>query len=55
MMIVPVCMILENMASSTNEHSIVSIRSGNMDKFPNFDRTHNALIQHLTGKGFKQL
>jgi hypothetical protein len=48
-------LILEKMASSTNEHSIVSIRSGNMDKFPNFDRTHNALIQHMTVKGFKRL
>jgi hypothetical protein len=47
--------ILENMASSTNEHSIVSIRAGSMDKFPNFDTVHNALIQHMTAKGFKRL
>lgn len=47
--------ILEKMASSTNEYSIVSIRSGNMDKFPNFDRTLNALIQRMTVKGFARL
>lgn len=47
--------ILENMASSTNEYSIVSIRSGDMDKFPNFDRTLNALIQRMTVKGFARL
>jgi hypothetical protein len=47
--------IVENMVSGTNEHSRVSIRSGNMDKFPNFDRIHDALIQHMTVKGFKRL
>jgi hypothetical protein len=47
--------IVENMALGTNEHSRVSIRSGNMDKYPNFDRIHGALIQHMTVKGFKRL
>ena len=46
--------IVENMASRTNAPSRVSIRSGNMDKFPNFDRIHNVLIQHMTIKGFKR-
>jgi hypothetical protein len=46
--------IVENMASRTNAPSRVSIRSGNMDKFPNFDRIHDALIQHMTIKGFKR-
>jgi hypothetical protein len=47
--------IVEYMGSSTNEHSRVSIRTGNMDKFPNFERIHNALIQHMIVKGFKRL
>lgn len=47
--------IVESMASDTNEHSRVSIRSGDMDKIPNFGRIHDALIQHMTVKGFKRL
>lgn len=47
--------ILENMVPPTNEHLIVCIQSGTMDKLPNFDRIHNALIQHMTVKGFKRL
>jgi hypothetical protein len=47
--------IVENMASAKNEHTIVSIRSGTMDKFSIFDRIHDTLIQHMILKGFKHL
>ena len=47
--------ILENMVPPTNQHLLVSIQSGTMDMFPNFDRIHNALIQHMILKGFKRL
>ena len=47
--------IVERMVSGTNEHLIVSIRSGSMDKFRNFDRINDALIQHMAVKGFKRL
>ena len=47
--------IVENMASGKNEHSIVSIRSGTMNELPNFDRIYDALIKHMTLKGFKRL
>jgi hypothetical protein len=47
--------ILENMVPRTNQHLLVSIQSGTMDMFPNFDRIHNALIQHMILKGFKRL
>ena len=39
--------IVESMASDTDEHSRVSIRTGDMHKIPNFDRIHDALIQLL--------
>ena len=45
--------ITENMASPTNERSRVSIQSGTMEKFPNFERIHDALIRHMIIKGFK--
>jgi hypothetical protein len=47
--------ILENMVPPTNQHLLVSIQSGTLDKFPNFERIHNALIQHMIVKGFKRL
>lgn len=47
--------IIENMASAKNEHTMVSIRSGTMDKFSIFDRIHDTLIQHMILKGFKRL
>lgn len=47
--------IVENMASAKNGHTIVSIRSGTMDKFSIFDRIHDTLIQHMILKGFKHL
>ena len=47
--------IVENMVSPAKENSIVSVRSGIMDKFPNFERIHDALIQHMVLKGFKMI
>ena len=47
--------IVENMASAKNEHNMVSIRSGTMDKFSIFDRIHDTLIQHMILKGFRRL
>ena len=48
-------LIVENMASGKNEHWIISIRSGTIDKFSIFDRIHDALIHHMVLKGFRQL
>ena len=47
--------IVENLASGKNEHWIVSIQFGTMDKFSIFDRIHDALIQHMVLKGFRRL